>query len=170
MAGYDYTYIILFFTARFSTTKACFIHSMIILINIFTIPNFWVVLEVKLGWTNDVLCRYITYAINSEFFLQVFTTELIEGISVDKCVSLDQPTRNYIGGLVLKLCLMELFEFGFMQTDPNWSNFFYNKDTQQASDILWFFYIDEMNIIWKNVPIHWPFYRLFWFNCINLNW
>ncbi|KAH9382786.1 hypothetical protein HPB48_023348 [Haemaphysalis longicornis] len=34
---------------------------------------------------------------------------------------------------LLKLTLMELYEFNFMQTDPNWSNFFYNEDTDQAS-------------------------------------
>ena len=33
---------------------------------------------------------------------------------------------------VLRLCLRELFEFRFMQTDPNWSNFFYNKETDQV--------------------------------------
>lgn len=26
----------------------------------------------------------------------------------------------------MSLCLKELFSFRFMQTDPNWSNFFYN--------------------------------------------
>ena len=31
-----------------------------------------------------------------------------------------------IGAAVLRLCLKELFEWRFMQTDPNWSNFFYN--------------------------------------------
>ena len=30
---------------------------------------------------------------------------------------------------IMKLCLREVFEFRFMQTDPNWSNFFYNHDT-----------------------------------------
>ncbi|KAH8027245.1 hypothetical protein HPB51_003752 [Rhipicephalus microplus] len=34
---------------------------------------------------------------------------------------------------LLKLCLLELYDFNFMQTDPNWSNFFYNGDTDQAS-------------------------------------
>ena len=28
-----------------------------------------------------------------------------------------------------RLCLRELFEYRFMQTDPNWSNFLYNRDT-----------------------------------------
>ena len=33
---------------------------------------------------------------------------------------------------ILRLCLKELFEFRFMQTDPNWSNFFYNPTTGQV--------------------------------------
>ena len=32
---------------------------------------------------------------------------------------------------MLRLCLNELFVFNFMQTDPNWSNFFYNKATRK---------------------------------------
>ena len=32
----------------------------------------------------------------------------------------------------MKLVLRELFEFQFMQTDPNWSNFFYNEETDQV--------------------------------------
>ncbi|KAK7482187.1 hypothetical protein BaRGS_00026536 [Batillaria attramentaria] len=31
-----------------------------------------------------------------------------------------------IGTGILRLCLKELFEWRFMQTDPNWSNFLYN--------------------------------------------
>ena len=37
---------------------------------------------------------------------------------------------------ILRLCLKELFEFRFMQTDPNWSNFFYNPETQQVGYLL----------------------------------
>lgn len=33
---------------------------------------------------------------------------------------------------ILQLCLREVFEFRFMQTDPNWSNFFYNSDTDKV--------------------------------------
>lgn len=33
---------------------------------------------------------------------------------------------------ILQLCLRELFEFRFMQTDPNWANFFYNSDTDKV--------------------------------------
>lgn len=34
---------------------------------------------------------------------------------------------------MLVLCFKELFEFRFMQTDPNWSNFLYNRETRQVS-------------------------------------
>ena len=34
---------------------------------------------------------------------------------------------------ILILCLRELFEFRFMQTDPNWSNFFYDPTTHTVS-------------------------------------
>ncbi|KAK3872239.1 hypothetical protein Pcinc_022666 [Petrolisthes cinctipes] len=64
---------------------------------------------------------------------QIFTTELIDGLPVDKCVDLDQDTRNFLCQELLRLCLMELFQFGFMQTDPNWSNFFYNVETEQVA-------------------------------------
>ena len=30
--------------------------------------------------------------------------------------------------------MRELFEFNFMQTDPNWSNFLYNPESKQVSD------------------------------------
>ncbi|KAG0728574.1 Atypical kinase COQ8A, mitochondrial [Chionoecetes opilio] len=64
---------------------------------------------------------------------QVFATELIAGIPVDKCTEIDQESRNYISQQVLRLCLLELFQFGFMQTDPNWSNFFYDAETEQLA-------------------------------------
>jgi len=34
---------------------------------------------------------------------------------------------------VLSLCLRELFDLRFMQTDPNWSNFLYNQKTDKVS-------------------------------------
>ncbi|CAG8755571.1 3431_t:CDS:2, partial [Gigaspora rosea] len=40
-------------------------------------------------------------------------------------------TYGQIGENILHLCLRELFEFKFMQTDPNWTNFFYNKKTRK---------------------------------------
>uniref|UniRef100_A0A667XY63 Coenzyme Q8B n=1 Tax=Myripristis murdjan TaxID=586833 RepID=A0A667XY63_9TELE len=57
---------------------------------------------------------------------RVLAMELVQGVPLDRCVDLDQETRNQICFNILQLCLRELFEFRFMQTDPNWANFFYN--------------------------------------------
>lgn len=46
----------------------------------------------------------------------------------DFSVFLSQICEN-----ILMLCLRELFEFRFMQTDPNWSNFFYDPQTHRVS-------------------------------------
>ena len=44
---------------------------------------------------------------------------------------MDLETREHIARLIMHLCLKELFVFRYMQTDPNWSNFFYNTETRQ---------------------------------------
>ncbi|XP_058807620.1 atypical kinase COQ8B, mitochondrial isoform X2 [Phymastichus coffea] len=74
---------------------------------------------------------YVPEVIDNLCTAQVFTTELIEGIPVDKCADADRETRDHICKLIMRLCLKELFEFRYMQTDPNWSNFFYNTKTKQ---------------------------------------
>ncbi|XP_076000033.1 atypical kinase COQ8B, mitochondrial [Genypterus blacodes] len=63
---------------------------------------------------------------------RVLAMDLVQGVPLDRCVDLDQETRNQICFNILELCLRELFEFRFMQTDPNWSNFFYNADTNKV--------------------------------------
>lgn len=62
---------------------------------------------------------------------RILATELIQGVPLDAVAEMDQETRNKVSHRILKLCLKELFEFKLMQTDPNWSNFFYNKETDQ---------------------------------------
>ncbi|KAK5169252.1 hypothetical protein LTR04_005995 [Oleoguttula sp. CCFEE 6159] len=57
---------------------------------------------------------------------QVLTAELMTGIGVTKLKNLTQDQRDWIGTHILRLCLRELCEFRFMQTDPNWTNFLYN--------------------------------------------
>ncbi|VDN02529.1 unnamed protein product [Thelazia callipaeda] len=58
----------------------------------------------------------------------VLTTEYVEGIPVDKCVNEPQEIRNYIASKFIELCLNEIFVWRFMQTDPNWSNFYLGVD------------------------------------------
>ncbi|XP_012538251.1 atypical kinase COQ8B, mitochondrial isoform X2 [Monomorium pharaonis] len=74
---------------------------------------------------------YVPAVIDDLSTKQVFTTEMIEGIPVDKCVDMDIKIKERISELIMRLSLKELFEFRYMQTDPNWSNFFYNLDTKQ---------------------------------------
>lgn len=47
-----------------------------------------------------------------------------------------------IGEQVLRLCLREVLEFRFMQTDPNWSNFLWNATTQKVG-------LDELSSVHK---------------------
>jgi len=62
----------------------------------------------------------------------VLTAEFMHGTGVTKQVdSLTQDERDWIGTSVLRLCLRELMEWRFMQTDPNWTNFLYNKSTRK---------------------------------------
>ncbi|KAJ2489544.1 hypothetical protein IWW37_003890 [Coemansia sp. RSA 2050] len=63
----------------------------------------------------------------------VLTAEHMEGAALKEAVNYSQETRDYIGTSVMRLCLQELFEFGFMQTDPNWANFLYNRDTRKIA-------------------------------------
>lgn len=74
---------------------------------------------------------YVPNVIESLCGKKVFTTELIDGVPVDKCADMDIETREHICKLIMKLCLNELFVFRYMQTDPNWSNFFYNNETKK---------------------------------------
>ncbi|VDO01377.1 unnamed protein product, partial [Rodentolepis nana] len=59
---------------------------------------------------------------------KVFTTEFFDGLVLDDCVDLPQEVRNRIGENILRLCLLEVFVYNCMQTDPNWSNFLYCKN------------------------------------------
>lgn len=62
---------------------------------------------------------------------QVFTSELLSGIPVDQCFDLDVEDKYFIGYNLIKLCLMEILQFRYMQTDPNWANFLYNPEQKK---------------------------------------
>jgi len=61
----------------------------------------------------------------------VLTAEFMHGKGVTKITDLSQDERDWIGTHVLRLCLRELMEWRFMQTDPNWTNFLYNRSAQK---------------------------------------
>lgn len=51
---------------------------------------------------------------------------------MEECMKLDQETRNDVAEKMLFLCLIEVFQFRFMQTDPNWANFMYDPLTREV--------------------------------------
>lgn len=63
--------------------------------------------------------------------MDVLTAEFMHGKGVTKIPNLSQEERNWIGTQILRLCLRELMEWRFMQTDPNWTNFLYNRQTKK---------------------------------------
>lgn len=62
---------------------------------------------------------------------QVLTAEMMEGIGVTKGQHFSQEQKDWIGTQILRLCLREITEFQFMQTDPNWTNFLFNTKTSK---------------------------------------
>jgi len=64
---------------------------------------------------------------------QVLVMERVDGVSVGGSTidSLSRQDRNEIATRIVELCLKELFVFRVMQTDPNWTNFLWNKRTRK---------------------------------------
>lgn len=66
---------------------------------------------------------------------RILTTVQVEGVPIDKLSEyqglpgFDQAARNSVAFRLLHLTLRELYEFRFMQTDPNWSNFLFDPKT-----------------------------------------
>jgi len=65
---------------------------------------------------------------------RVLVTTWQAGVPIDAAVEagLGQAGRDRIARKLLKLTLRELFEWRFMQTDPNWGNFFYDAATSRV--------------------------------------
>ncbi|XP_025908002.1 atypical kinase COQ8B, mitochondrial-like [Nothoprocta perdicaria] len=64
---------------------------------------------------------------------RVLTMELGMGIPLDRCRELRQELRDELGTQLLRLCLRELLEFRFMQTDPNWANYLYDAGKHRVT-------------------------------------
>ncbi|KAF8430344.1 molecular chaperone [Tirmania nivea] len=57
----------------------------------------------------------------------VLTMEFMHGAPVARIPDLTQPERDFLGTSLLRLALTELAHFRFMQTDPNFSNFLFDR-------------------------------------------
>ena len=57
---------------------------------------------------------------------QVLTSRFVHGVTIDKTVGLPQSVRNAIARTVLISTMRELFEWRFIQSDPNFGNYLYD--------------------------------------------
>uniref|UniRef100_A0A8C6T741 Atypical kinase COQ8A, mitochondrial n=1 Tax=Neogobius melanostomus TaxID=47308 RepID=A0A8C6T741_9GOBI len=83
-------------------------------------------------------CDYIREAESAKKFKELlkghpffYVPEVIDELSSTETLS--QDLKNEICENILNLCLRELFEFRYMQTDPNWSNFLYDPQTHRVA-------------------------------------
>jgi predicted unusual protein kinase regulating ubiquinone biosynthesis (AarF/ABC1/UbiB family) len=61
----------------------------------------------------------------------ILAMDLLEGEPIESLTTATQTTRDRVAGMLLELFFRELFEFGMIQTDPNFANFLYNAGTGQ---------------------------------------
>jgi len=61
----------------------------------------------------------------------ILAMEYLEGEPVEKLQGLDTVERNQLMSNLMELMFKELFELRLMQTDPNFANYRYQRDTQQ---------------------------------------
>jgi predicted unusual protein kinase regulating ubiquinone biosynthesis (AarF/ABC1/UbiB family) len=71
-------------------------------------------------------------ALHSDFTTDsVLAMSYIESVPVETLTTAPQAERDRIVTLLIDLLLRELFEYGLMQTDPNFANYRYNLATEQ---------------------------------------
>jgi predicted unusual protein kinase regulating ubiquinone biosynthesis (AarF/ABC1/UbiB family) len=63
----------------------------------------------------------------------ILAMSFLEGESIEALVRLDRPVRDRVAALLVGLVFRELFEFGLIQTDPNFANFLYCGDTRRLA-------------------------------------
>ena len=101
-------------------------------------------LECDYAWEAAAQARFRTLLAGDESFIvpavvpelcteRVMTSEFAPGVAIDKTAGLPQEERDAIGTALLRLTLRELFEFRFMQTDPNFANFLYDAPSKKLA-------------------------------------
>lgn len=50
-------------------------------------------------------------------------------VAIDVDLGPVQEVRNHVARLMLRCTINELFDWRFMQTDPNWGNFLFDRNT-----------------------------------------
>lgn len=62
----------------------------------------------------------------------VLTMDKMNGVEIMRYAeNASQEWKDWVCTEIMRLCLKEIAEFRYMQTDPNWANFLYNKSTNK---------------------------------------
>jgi predicted unusual protein kinase regulating ubiquinone biosynthesis (AarF/ABC1/UbiB family) len=73
---------------------------------------------------------YVVPIVDDEFSTdQVLAMSFVEGVPIESIETATQETRDTVITTLITLVLRELFEFGLMQTDPNFANYRYQPET-----------------------------------------
>lgn len=62
---------------------------------------------------------------------QILTSEYVKGVTIDKALELPEPVRNAIARSILVLTVRELFDWRFVQSDPNFGNYLYDDSSNK---------------------------------------
>lgn len=62
---------------------------------------------------------------------KILAMDYVSGIAIEDADGETQAVRNQIVTNLIELALRELFDFGLMQTDPNFANYLYEPETRQ---------------------------------------
>ena len=74
----------------------------------------------------EVPKHYPEYSTN-----KILAMSYISSVPIEVMIEASQEKRNRIIEILIELTLRELFVFGMMQTDPNFANYRYNKETDR---------------------------------------
>jgi len=73
---------------------------------------------------------FVVPVLDAEFTTdRVLAMSFIPGVAIETLVDAGQDERNRVMRTLIGLVLRELFEFGLMQTDPNFANYRYQRET-----------------------------------------
>ena len=64
---------------------------------------------------------------------RVLTSTFVSGVAIDKAILLPQAVRNAIARTMLILTIREVFEWRFIQSDPNFGNFLYDDPERMVN-------------------------------------
>ncbi len=86
----------------------------------------------KFGALMDGSDAFVVPDLHEDFLSSdVLGMTFLKGIAIEELAQADQHTRDHVTTELIKLVLRELFEFGLMQTDPNFANYRYDPKTNK---------------------------------------